>query len=80
MKLILIPLLLLLASCSQYRYDITYEKCNGQTGSISYIWLDEPYIYSRKLSVPELRINNNAKGWKLEYNVCDFSYTRNEIK
>lgn len=79
MKSILLISILLLSGCSQYRYDVNYEKCNGQTGSMSYVWLDEPYIYNKKLAVPELRINNNARGWKLEYNVCDFSYTRSEI-
>lgn len=73
MKLILIPLLLLLTSCSQYRYDVTYEKCNGQTGSVQsyhqYVW-QVPQLYDTVLSALDFRIGN----------VCDFSFTRNEIK
>ena len=72
MKLILIPLLLLLASCSQYRYDFTYEKCNGQTGSYTYVnYWQFPY-YSLE--------NKRLYLWGSIWNVCDFTYTRNEIK
>lgn len=73
MKLIFASLLLLLlASCGQYRYDITYEKCNGQTGSYTEIREYDPTYYAeyRQLKSNKWFINN----------VCDFSYNRNEIK
>ena len=42
---ILVPAfsILFLASCTQYKYNVTYEKCNGQTGSISYTVEDKPF-------------------------------------
>lgn len=77
MKLIFIPLLLLLASCSQYRYDITYEKCNGQTGSFMYVW-EFPIVWP---SYSDITSTLNFKKYPYHItNVCDFSYTRNEIK
>ncbi len=38
MKIIIpLALVLMLAGCTQYRYDVKYEKCNGNTGSVSYV-------------------------------------------
>jgi hypothetical protein len=71
MKLILIPLLILLASCSQYRYDIAYEKCNGQTGSVSVKPIN--FMYSNRDRTIQ------TDNWEMR-NICDFTYTRNEIK
>ena len=76
MKLILISLLLLLVSCTQYRYDITYEKCNGQTGSI--ISTYSPFT-NRDFWDDVVKNPLYYSDWMLD-NICSFSYTRNEIK
>lgn len=80
--LILTSSILLLSSCTQYRYDVTYEKCNGLTGSISYknSWL--PYLSerNRKLFIPENQWEIlDTPSYEIR-NVCDFSYTRNPIE
>lgn len=37
-KIILLSLLsTLLVSCTQYRYEVEYEKCNGATGNLTYV-------------------------------------------
>lgn len=72
MKTIIILLsLLLLTSCTQYRYDVTYEKCNWYTGSYTEIRLMPPHYYwrDRELTTQNWIINN----------VCDFSFTTTEI-
>ena len=85
MKPLLILSLLFLASCQQYRYDITYEKCNGSTGSVYYIGRSEPHITEFDFSpwnwyahpvLPRLV----ASWYKPIINVCDFSYTKTLIK
>lgn len=79
MKLLITFSLLLLTSCTQYRYDITYEKCNGHTGSTSYMnrW-DPSFDWEQK----KIYILDSL--WYRDYlnvnNICDFSYTHNEIK
>ena len=71
-KLLLIGLLaILLTGCSEYRYDVKYEKCNGNTGSIT--MKTEPVMFDRERKLSE---------WYFETlvirNVCDFSYTKTE--
>jgi hypothetical protein len=83
MKLLLIiSSLFLLVSCTQYRYEVTYEKCNWHTWSLSYknSWL--PYLSdrNRKLFIPESKWEIlDTPSYEIR-NVCDFSYTREEIK
>lgn len=76
MKIIFIPFMLLITSCSQYRYDVTYEKCNGQTGSLNYVWKISPfYCWPFRDGLCK-----NISYFPEISNVCDFYYTRNEIK
>jgi hypothetical protein len=79
MKYILIAFaLFILQSCSSYRYDVTYEKCNGSTGSVSYIapYMEDypPHLFNEKNRYPELSFQN-----KSILNVCNFSYTKSAI-
>lgn len=82
MKLLLIlSSIFLLASCQQYKYEVTYEKCNGQTGSVSYKNNFSPSYNDvrRKLFIPE-DINNYLDTPSYEIrNVCDFTYVRTPI-
>lgn len=77
MKLILLPaLLLLLASCTQYRYDVTYEKCNWQTGSLVYSDIVDPLFVQQKWYT-----HRQLLAWWQRLNwICSYNYTRNEIK
>lgn len=72
MKIIFIPFILLITSCSQYEYHVQYEKCNWQTGSTQFVGNLDPIYYPR-----DRELYNQ---WNKINNVCDFSYTRNEIK
>lgn len=47
MKLLLLIPILLLTSCQQYQYTVNYEKCNGQTGSVSYVSQDHIFSYPK---------------------------------
>jgi hypothetical protein len=71
--------ILLLSSCQEYRYDVSYEKCNWQTGSLS-----TRMVWEYKLDGANRQIYLVHDLWWREYidinNVCDFSYTRTEIK
>lgn len=74
MKLLLIlSSIFLLASCQQYKYEVTYEKCNGQTGSV--IFNTTPRY---KLYRPEKSIVGDAYD-SLVTDVCDFTYVRTPI-
>lgn len=72
--------ILLLSSCQQYRFDVTYEKCNGMTGSIILTGnIDQaPKWYNwRDTAVPIIYQYLNMR--PVVVNVCDFSYTRTPI-
>ena len=76
MKLLLIiSSLFLLVSCTEYQYNVSYEKCNWQTGSM--IFYSKPYyeIRSRDKNMVSDYTYSSIIG-----NVCSFSYTREEIK
>jgi hypothetical protein len=83
LKLILIPLLLLLASCTQYRYDVDITPCvqpknaSGLTmlWSFTYTGTTDPYIEWKDVYMKN--INWKENNWA---DICNFSYTRNEIK
>lgn len=66
--IILILSLLLLTSCTKFRYDVTYEKCNGHIGS--YTTFEKPYYSNRDRFIYE---------WDWIRNVCDFSFIKTEI-
>lgn len=74
-------ILLLLSSCTQYKYDVTWKSCNGiESGSLSYIDNAESYPRIQEwksYSSPTLRDNF---GDSLEKrNVCSFDYTKTEV-
>ena len=66
---------LLLASCTKYRYDVTYQKCDGSTGSFSYNGTTSPR-YWNTVFPPELYMHKIDKTIR---NVCDFEYSKTAI-
>ena len=82
MKLLLIlSSIFLLASCQQYKYEVTYEKCNGQTGSVSYKnnWTPKYNSLRRELYIPEDKwYILDTPSYEIR-NICDFTYVRTPI-
>ena len=76
--ILLILLATLLVSCTQYRYEVQYEKCNGETGSLTYTWMYKPQI----LDTVDW-INKLSYYWSKEQpqivNVCGFTYSETEL-
>jgi hypothetical protein len=77
----IIPIILIstfLVSCTQYKYDVQYEKCNGHTGSITYTWMDGPFIGDWIYWINQLFFR-----WSEEFpqivNVCGITYTKTEL-
>ena len=86
MKYLLLTLsILLLSSCIQqkeYLYKANGIWCQGISFSMSYIWFEKHTPY---LSWNVLEIYRNTKEWyiyplSIDMDMCDFSYTREEIK
>lgn len=77
--LLLIPLLaILLVSCTQYRYEVQYEKCNWQTWSLTYTWINVPLIRNTHSSINQLLYNWDEKNPPI-VNVCGMTYIETEL-
>ena len=80
MKLIILTFsILFLASCQQYQYDVTYEKCNGQTGSTILHNIPRYAVEGNRWWYPDKSVSTNSND-ALITDVCDFSYNRNPIE
>lgn len=76
--ILLILLATLLVSCTQYRYEIEYEKCNRETGSLTYTGMYKPVIRDTSDSVSQLTYYGDEKNPPI-VNVCGITYTETEL-
>lgn len=72
-RLLILSLIMMLASCTRYDYTMVVNYCNGQNGVIHASGTNNDFVGIRNggVAVPELYIGHNT----VAYNVCGYIIT-----